>query len=638
MQKIKPAAIFITRLFVPVALLVLGGTVVAQGWTPVEPLPNNFRSDHSYGFVLNETGYLVAGQTANGYSNAFFSYDPALDAWTALEDFPGSARGYAIGDDWNGKAWFGFGQGPSGLLNDLWVFDPVVGSWEEKASCPCDARMHPAFVALDDRIYVGLGNSPEDLSDWWEYDMETDTWSEKPSFPDTQRHHPYQFGIDGQVYVGFGHHGGEIFNEWYRYDPLSETWSEMATLPDQGRVAGAQFTHDGKGYALSGDGEGHTSMMTGEFWQYDPLNDSWAQWPPHPGMSRWAPASFVLNNEVYLINGMSMDPGAFDYMDTNWKLPMTPTVSSDAGISEYLGETVICGADPLNVAVSVINWGSEVLSNVQLELVIDGSIILTQPWEGNLESYLSEVIDMGPYGFDVATPITVQLATPDSNPLNDVVSASITTSPEGTTQWLITLNTDNWAQETSWEIRNEAGALVDQSGPNAYADQSSYEIDVSLPETGCFTFTLMDDYGDGLNGSQFGGIDGSCTIEALDDQGEPIGFVFDYDGSFSFFELSQQVNVSTTVGMSAIKRDKNAIAFPNPFSNYLYIGNTAFDGPEVISLQVFSALGKLIHEQTFPQRVSNVSDALDTQTWKAGIYTVRMQQGSRSLAIRAIKN
>ena len=635
MQKFETAALFVARLCTPAVLMLFGNTLFAQSWTSVEPLPDNFRSDHSYGFAINGTGYLVAGQTDSGYSDAFYSYDATADAWTALEDFPGDARGYAIGDDWDGKAWFGFGQGPNGILNDLWVFDPATGSWEEKASCPCGARMHPAFVAIDDHIYVGLGNSASgDLNDWWEYDMESDTWSEKPAFPDTQRHHPYQFGINGQVYVGFGHHNAEIFNEWYRYDPAGESWTELTTLPDQGRVAGSQFAHNGKGYALSGDGEGHTSMMTGEFWQYDPINDAWAQWPAHPGMSRWAPASFVLNDEIYLINGMSNDPGSFDYMDTNWKMAMTPAIPSDVAVTEYAGETVVCSADPLNVAATITNWGSNPLTNVALEFIVDGTVVLTESWEGNLTSYLSENVDMGNYAFAGATEVTVQLATPDANPSNDAISASILASPEGTTQWLISLNTDNWGGETSWEIRNEAGMIIEQVGPNTYDDQSSYAIEVSLPELGCYTFTLMDEYGDGLNGSQFGGTDGSCSIEALDDQGEPIATIFSYDGSFAFSELDHQVNVATSVGIALVASPEQVLVFPNPFSELLNIGETFFEGSPLRTILIFNALGDLVFEQT----VSDATTLLNTQDWRPGIYTLRIESAGRVRTVRAVKN
>jgi N-acetylneuraminic acid mutarotase len=611
-----------------ILLFILAGPqLLAQSWTPVEPLPNNFRSDHSFGFAIDDIGYLVAGQTANGYSNAFYTYAADSDSWSELDDFPGDARGYAIGDQWDGKAWFGFGQGPNGFLNDLWVFDPSTGIWEEKASCPCSARMHPAFVAIDDHIYVGLGNSAAgDLNDWWEYDMTTDTWAQKPTFPDDQRHHPYQFGVDSQVYVGFGHHNTEIYNEWYRYDPSNETWTEMATLPDQGRVAGAQFAHAGKGYALSGDGEGHTSMPTGEFWQFDPANNSWSQWPAHPGMSRWAPSSFVINNEVYLINGMSMDPGTFDYMDTNWKLPMTPTLSSDAGIDGYLGETVVCGEDPVNVSTTLTNWGSDPLNSVQLELLVDGEVVLQQTWEGSLNSYESELVEMGSYGFATATPVAIQIATPDLNSSNNTVTASITESPEGTTEWLITLNTDNWGDETSWEIRDQNGMLVQLSSPDVYANQTEYEIEVSLPALGCYVFKLMDDYGDGMNGSEFGGVDGSCSIEALDNSGEPIGLIFDYDGSFSFDEITQKVNVNsdTSLGLGPTANAKKSAAYPNPFSDLLTLNVLGSLGAENSVISVFNGLGKLMHRSEIGSDPTNSVISLDTHSWSTGVYLIHI--------------
>ena len=70
-------------------------------------------------------------------------------------------------------------------------------------------------------------------------------------------------------------------------------------------MAGTQFSYEGIGYVLSGDGDDHRSMETGEFWAYDPIENAWSQGPPHPGGSRWAPASFIIDGEVYLINGTS---------------------------------------------------------------------------------------------------------------------------------------------------------------------------------------------------------------------------------------------------------------------------------------------------------------------------------------------
>jgi hypothetical protein len=61
---------------------------------------------------------------------------------------------------------------------------------------------------------------------------------------------------------------------------------------------------------LSGVTTGHTFFATGEFYEYDPLIDSWNILNPHPGNSLWAPASFVINNYAYLYTGTTGATGA----------------------------------------------------------------------------------------------------------------------------------------------------------------------------------------------------------------------------------------------------------------------------------------------------------------------------------------
>lgn len=305
----------------------------AQDWVQITSLPDAFHATHhSFAFSFGDTGYIVAGNSDSGERDDFYQYDAGTDTWTELTPFPGVARGFAIGDTWDGKAYFGFGHDGISRLDDLWVFDPSDMSWTELASCPCQPRTHPALVAQNGKVFVGLGGgSNGNLKDWWEYDIATDTWSQKDDLPSVPRHHPFQFGIGDYVYTGFGH-GNGIFNDWYRYDIAQETWTEVASLPAEGRVAGTQFSHNGLGYVLSGDGEDHDSMDTGEFWVYDPEADSWEAYPPHPGGSRWAPASFVINNEVYIINGTSFS----EYITDPFKFNLESVVDLDEdGFNSY---------------------------------------------------------------------------------------------------------------------------------------------------------------------------------------------------------------------------------------------------------------------------------------------------------------
>ena len=297
----------------------------AQDWVQVTSLPNTFnKTHHSFAFSFDDMGYIVAGNSNTGVRDNFYQYNPVTDSWTELTPFPGVARGFAIGDTWDGKAYFGFGNDGTSRLNDLWVFDPSDMSWTELASCPCAERTHPAMIANNGKVFVGLGGSSSgNMNDWWEYDITLNTWSQKDDLPSLPRHHPYQFGIGDYVYTGFGH-GNSIFNDWFRYDIAGETWTQVATLPAEGRVAGTQFSYNGFGYVLSGDGNNHGSMNTGEFWAYDPVTDTWDELLAHPEGSRWAPASFIINGEVYIINGTSFS----EYVTEIYKFNLNSVLST----------------------------------------------------------------------------------------------------------------------------------------------------------------------------------------------------------------------------------------------------------------------------------------------------------------------
>lgn len=295
-------------------------SIQAQEWVEATSLPNAFsKTHHSFAFELEGMGYIVTGGSDTGNRDDFYQYNPTEDEWTQLDDFPGNARSFAIGDTWDGKAYFGFGSFGSTSFNDLWVFDPADMSWTELESCPCLTRTHPAFIAQNGKIFMGLGGSDDgNLNDWWVYDMASNSWERKSDFPAEPRHHPYQFGIDDYIYAGFGH-GASIYNDWYRYDPAIDEWQQMASLPAEGRVAGTQFSYGGKGYILSGDGEDHQSMDTGEFWSYTPEANLWLELPAHPAKSRWAPASFIIDGEVYLMNGDSYVDEQFVYQEQVYK-------------------------------------------------------------------------------------------------------------------------------------------------------------------------------------------------------------------------------------------------------------------------------------------------------------------------------
>jgi N-acetylneuraminic acid mutarotase len=98
-----------------------------------------------------------------------------------------------------------------------------------------------------------------------------------------------------------GHGGPVIYKDWYRLDTVNNRWQRLRDFPGEARVAGTQFSHNGYGYVLSGDGDDHSYMLEGEFWQYDHDTDIWNQMPSHPDVSRWAPGSLVIGDDIEVI-------------------------------------------------------------------------------------------------------------------------------------------------------------------------------------------------------------------------------------------------------------------------------------------------------------------------------------------------
>jgi len=328
--------------------LTLGLCVVlslqAQTWTQVGDTP--FHKHHSNGFGINGKAYVFEGTYRNdgpdNVSNEVWEYTASTDSWVRIADFPGTPRAIAIGEEWNGKYYYGFGSagGPNGLLNDLWVFDPVDTSYTQLPSCPCEGRTHPAFIAHNDKVFMGSGSSWDgDVSDWWEYDMITQVWTQKPDIPGGNRHHPFQFAYDEYIYVGGGHR-----SNWLRYDPATEAWTEIDNLP-QGRVAGSQFDYKGFGYLVGGDDAGHTHVPDDEtFMRYKSATDEWQKLPPLPLGSRWANSSFIIDDELYFFGGLSSN---FDGDSTMWKFNL--------GIVECL-PTENLAALNLTVSSAELHW------------------------------------------------------------------------------------------------------------------------------------------------------------------------------------------------------------------------------------------------------------------------------------------
>ncbi|MEM7103411.1 MAG: zinc-dependent metalloprotease [Bacteroidota bacterium] len=67
----------------------------------------------------------------------------------------------------------------------------------------------------------------------------------------------------------------------------------------------------------------------------------------------------------------------------------------------------------------------------------------------------------------------------------------------GTTVTL-TINLDNYPEETTWDIRNGGGTVVASGGAYGSQPDGSQVVEVACLSDGCYDFTIYDSYGDGI--------------------------------------------------------------------------------------------------------------------------------------------
>ena len=282
---------------------------------------------HPITFSIGGFGYVMGGNYEYYTSNSNFDmhrFQPGK-GWTKLSlpnPAPDGPRGYSYGVELGGLGYLGFGIVNGRAKGDWWNYNPTLNKFTELKKFPGLERWHPAMVAIEiegeseaveQLIYVGCGSSPAgNRKDWWEYRVSSDSWIQRADLPGPPRHHPYywsaKIGDRMFAFVGFGHgswQDGSIFKDVYRYDPLSLEWTRMKDFPGEARVAGTQFSYKSHGYILSGDGDDHSYMPTGEMHEYDATKDTWQKLPPHLGKSRWAPGCFVIGSSVYFTGGLN---------------------------------------------------------------------------------------------------------------------------------------------------------------------------------------------------------------------------------------------------------------------------------------------------------------------------------------------
>ncbi|HKK89583.1 MAG TPA: hypothetical protein VJ917_12100 [Saprospiraceae bacterium] len=142
-------------------------------WTQKQNFPGEARN-RNVAFSIGDKGYIGLGEADFDEANDFWEYNIALDQWTRKADFPGLGRVHSVYFELEDRAFLGLGYFQTFTINplsDFWFYDPIVDQWTEVPEFPGGERAFAFGFSVKNRAYVGGGyDSFIDYDDdIWEY-------------------------------------------------------------------------------------------------------------------------------------------------------------------------------------------------------------------------------------------------------------------------------------------------------------------------------------------------------------------------------------------------------------------------------------------------------------------------------------
>ncbi|MEN0004645.1 MAG: Omp28-related outer membrane protein [Bacteroidota bacterium] len=339
----------------------------------------------------------------------------------------------------------------------------------------------------------------------------------------------------------------------------------------------------------------------------------------------------------------------------------TPTytlLSHDANALQIdLDDNAICG-NWLAPTLTLRNDGLLPLQGATITYAVNGGTPQSMNWTGNLSTFDYQRIALPsiyyePYADGIANTVQATLSfeasQPDANAGNDAVSTTFYHAPI-TSSALITVDlfTDNFGYELYWEITNEVGEIVASGGnlnvgangggkqlasendPGAYGSNQFYRTEVLLPTEGCYQFTILDDFGDGVC-CDYGG--GFYKIE------DEAGHLLLDGGAFEVvavegFELSSFITTSDHQEHSI----GSVQFFPNPVGTSDILNIQLYPTESgLLTWRLLDARGQLVVQREVDVQAGVPFEATYTpQNLAGGLYLLQLEMGGRSLTERVV--
>ncbi|MFD1771065.1 Kelch repeat-containing protein [Sphingobacterium suaedae] len=267
------------------------------------------------GFTIGDYTYLTTGYGTN--SNRFvdtWRFNPALQSWDQMSDFPGEARNNAIAFVLNGKGYVGLGTNSTTMFKDFYEYDPATDTWTKIADFVGAARYGAVGFTLNGVAYVGTGRDfdGQDYNDIYTFTPNSTggTWTKVTSTPN-KRSFSFAFVLNNIAYLGGGTSNNQNVKTFYAFD--GTTWTEKEPLAERDdddytydltRLSPSAFVLNGTAF-ISGGLSSYSGSPVSSTWRYVSSGDYWEEHQTFGGSSRHQAITFVHGDYAYVATGRS---------------------------------------------------------------------------------------------------------------------------------------------------------------------------------------------------------------------------------------------------------------------------------------------------------------------------------------------
>lgn len=321
-------------------------------------------------------------------------------------------------------------------------------------------------------------------------------------------------------------------------------------------------------------------------------------------------AAFVAKDNKTIYNGTLCHP-TFNVTNQFGAEIKSYELEDLSGCSNYVGQKL-----------KVRNIGQETINSMVIDTRVFGLSNITN-WEGEITTFQTADIPNLPVlelqnGIQNEVDVLIRSINGIPTDLREIRTFKKPAPARNGLTLYLTL--DYYGTETTWNIKNSSGTVVKSGGPYTDAQDAQTDrlkvVDLTITENDCYTFTINDQFGDGINN---GYLVGGYYI--LDGQGDTIVVS---DGKFGASEV-KKIGYGDYIGLEEVSQnDVSMTIYPNPAKDNATIDITLSQN-SVATIKVVDLMGRnVIDLGTKSMKAGQNTIELNTSNLNSGMYFVKV--------------